>query len=65
MTDNALNAYGQPTAPDQSEGGEINRTLLEEFPYKELFTSNAERSATLGTWVRSYKDSDFTRSSGA
>jgi hypothetical protein len=44
MTDNALSAYGQLAAPDQWESGEINRALLEELAYKELFTSNAERS---------------------
>ena len=32
----------------------FNRTLLEEFAYKELFTSNAARSAALGPWVDSY-----------
>lgn len=32
----------------------FNRTLLEEFAYKELFTSNEERSAALGPWVDSY-----------
>jgi transposase InsO family protein len=32
----------------------FNRTLLEEFAYKELFTSNDARSAALGPWVDSY-----------
>ncbi len=32
----------------------FNRTLLEEFAYKELFTSNAARTAALGPWVDSY-----------
>jgi transposase InsO family protein len=32
----------------------FNRTMLEEFAYKELFTSNAARSTTLGPWVDSY-----------
>jgi transposase InsO family protein len=32
----------------------FNRTLLEEFAYRELFTSNAERLAALGPWVDSY-----------
>jgi transposase InsO family protein len=32
----------------------FNRTLLEEFAYKELFTSNEERTAALGPWVDSY-----------
>lgn len=32
----------------------FNRTLLEEFAYKDLFTSNAARSAALGPWVDSY-----------
>jgi transposase InsO family protein len=32
----------------------FNRTLLEEFAYKELFTSNEARSAALGPWVASY-----------
>jgi len=32
----------------------FNRTLLEEFAYKELFTSNAARLAALGPWVDSY-----------
>jgi len=32
----------------------FNRTLLEEFAYKELFTSNAVRSQGLGPWVDSY-----------
>ena len=27
---------------------------LEEFAYKELFTSNEDRSAALGPWVDSY-----------
>jgi transposase InsO family protein len=35
----------------------FNRTLLEEFAYKELFLSNAARSAGLGPWVDSYNDS--------
>jgi transposase InsO family protein len=34
----------------------FNRTLLEEFAYKELFTSNAVRSAALGPWVSSYNE---------
>ena len=33
----------------------FNRTLLEEFAYRELFTSNDARSAALGPWVDSYK----------
>jgi transposase InsO family protein len=32
----------------------FNRTLLEEFAYKELFLSNEARSAALGPWVDSY-----------
>ncbi len=32
----------------------FNRTMLEEFAYKELFTSNTARSAALGPWVDSY-----------
>jgi transposase InsO family protein len=32
----------------------FNRTLLEEFAYKELFTSNQARLAALGPWVGSY-----------
>ena len=35
----------------------FNRTLLEEFAYKELFTSNDERNAALGPWVDSYNAS--------
>jgi transposase InsO family protein len=35
----------------------FNRTLLEEFAYKELFLSNAARSAALGPWVDSYNAS--------
>jgi transposase InsO family protein len=32
----------------------FNRTLLEEFAYKELFVSNQARSKALGPWVDSY-----------
>ena len=32
----------------------FNRTLLEEFAYKTLFLSNAERTAALAPWVASY-----------
>jgi len=32
----------------------FNRTLLEEFAYNELFTSNEARSAALAPWVHSY-----------
>lgn len=32
----------------------FNRTLLEEFAYKDLFTSSSARSAALGPWVDSY-----------
>ena len=32
----------------------FNRTLLEEFAYKDLFLSNEARSAALGPWVDSY-----------
>jgi transposase InsO family protein len=32
----------------------FNRTLLEEFAYKEPFTSNGARSAALGPWVEAY-----------
>jgi transposase InsO family protein len=32
----------------------FNRTLLEEFAYKTLFTTNAERLAALAPWVSSY-----------
>jgi transposase InsO family protein len=32
----------------------FNRTLLEEFAYKELFLTNEARSAALGPWVDSY-----------
>ena len=32
----------------------FNRTLLEEFAYRELFTSNEARSGALGPWVDSY-----------
>jgi transposase InsO family protein len=35
----------------------FNRTLLEEFAYKELFTSNTARSEALGPWVDSYNAS--------
>jgi transposase InsO family protein len=32
----------------------FNRTLLEEFAYKTLFTSNEQRLAALGPWLASY-----------
>jgi transposase InsO family protein len=32
----------------------FNRTLLEEFAYKTLFTSNAQRLEALGPWLASY-----------
>ena len=32
----------------------FNRTLLEEFAYKTLFTSNSDRLAALTPWVASY-----------
>jgi transposase InsO family protein len=32
----------------------FNRTLLEEFAYTQLFTSNQERTKALGPWVDSY-----------
>jgi transposase len=32
----------------------FNRTLLEEFAYKTLFTSNDQRTAQLGPWIDSY-----------
>jgi len=32
----------------------FNRTLLEEFAYKSLFTSNDQRSIALGPWLASY-----------
>ena len=32
----------------------FNRTLLEEFAYKELFLTNAARSAALAPWMDSY-----------
>jgi transposase InsO family protein len=35
----------------------FNRTLLEEFAYKDLFLSNAVRSAALEPWVDSYNGS--------
>lgn len=35
----------------------FNRTLLEEFAYKELFLTNAARSAALKPWVDSYNAS--------
>ncbi len=36
------------------EAERFNRTLLEEFAYKELFLTNDSRSAALGPWVDSY-----------
>jgi transposase InsO family protein len=35
----------------------FNRTLLEEFAYKELFTQNDQRTRALGPWVDSYNGS--------
>lgn len=35
----------------------FNRTLLEEFAYKDLFRSNTARSQALGPWVDSYNAS--------
>ena len=35
----------------------FNRTLLEEFAYKELFTQNDQRIKALGPWVDSYNGS--------
>jgi len=34
----------------------FNRTILEEFAYKTLFTSNDQRLKALGPWVASYND---------
>ncbi len=43
----------------------FNRTLLEEFAYKTLFRTNAERLAALGPWVASYNsDRPHTAISG-
>jgi transposase InsO family protein len=34
----------------------FNRTILEEFAYKSLFTSNEQRLKALGPWLASYND---------
>jgi transposase InsO family protein len=34
----------------------FNRTILEEFAYKTLFSSNQQRLEALGPWLASYND---------
>jgi transposase InsO family protein len=50
-----LTANYRPQTNGKAE--RFNRTLLEEFAYKQLFTSNTERSSALGPWVDSYNAS--------
>jgi transposase InsO family protein len=51
ITHKRIRAY-RPQTNGKAE--RFNRTLLDEFAYKELFTSNDQRTAALGPWVDSY-----------
>ena len=55
QTLNAKYVFTRPRCPWQNGKVErLNRTLQTEWAYRQIFTTNAERTAALAPWLESY-----------